>query len=156
MTNTPLPHITLKNLYSTKNVFKKPRNPWKILNLSEKIFKNNWNLYKSPTFLNRSLHFSRNVFQMSSKFLTFLNESLHFFENVFTVFFKASHHFKKASISLKSLISLNLWKSLKLIKKSLNFSENVFKKPRSFYKSLTLSLKISSKSLKIVQNASHY
>jgi hypothetical protein len=53
-------------------------------------------------------------------------------------------------------------KNLAVFEKSLDlllkppFSENVFKKPRNFYKSLTLSLKMSSKSLKIVQNASHY
>jgi hypothetical protein len=95
MTNTHLPHITLKILYSTKNVFKKPRNLWKSLNLSEKVFKNNWNLYKSPTFLNRRLNFSRNVFQMPRfvyKILTFLNESLHFFETVFTVLKKPQFH----------------------------------------------------------------
>jgi hypothetical protein len=56
----------------------------------------------------------------------------------------ASHHFIKASIPLKMYL------------KSFEILEKVFNKHRNFYKSLTLSLKISLKSLKIVQNASHY
>jgi hypothetical protein len=63
-------------------------------------------------------------------------------------------------MNLKSLeIFQNVQHSFKnlltSLKKSLNAVENVIKKPRNLCKSLTISLKMSSKSFKIVQNASH-
>jgi hypothetical protein len=81
-------------------------------------------------------------------------ESLEFFG-------KASHHFKKASILLKmSSKSLIIFVKASEFLLKPPFSENVFKKPRYFYKSLTLiikrlhSLKTSLKSLTILEKAS--
>jgi tetratricopeptide (TPR) repeat protein len=75
-----------------------------------------------------------------------------------------SHNNEKTSINLEIIFkSLGFFeKALKAFKKSLNSIENVFKKPRNFYESLKLiikshnSLKMSLKSLKIFQIASHY
>jgi hypothetical protein len=100
---------------------------------------------------------------MSFKSLTFLNKSLHLFENVFArnlskcptimkkasiyleIILKTSSSLKKPHITLKKpqfpwKLLQNLSKNL-ISYKSLYFSENVFKKPRNFYKSLTLIIK---------------
>jgi hypothetical protein len=79
----------------------------------------------------------------TSIYLEIILKSLEFFQ-------KALHHFKKASIPFKMPS-----KSLVIFEKSSDFllkppfSENAFKKPRNFYKSLTLSLKMSSKLFKM-------
>jgi hypothetical protein len=79
------PHITLQ----------KHHNPWKSLNFPETVVKYSWNLYKSPTFLIRSLHFSENVF----KNLVILT--------------KASHLLTKASTFLKTnLKSLKIFQNV--------------------------------------------
>jgi hypothetical protein len=67
--------VTNKLRIKPQIALKKPRKPWKNLNFSEKVFKNNLNLHKSATFINNP-HFN-----------------LKFFE-------KTSHNFKKSSISL--------------------------------------------------------
>jgi hypothetical protein len=75
------PHISFKKpLFHLKCILKAAHS-LKSLNFSEKVFKNNWNLYTSPTILNRSLHFSGNVFKKTRilwKSLTSLQKSLNF------------------------------------------------------------------------------
>jgi hypothetical protein len=70
---------------------------------------------------------------------------------------KMARILQKNLTTLKNLNSIeNVCKKFRnLFVKASIFSENVFNKPRNSYKSLT-SLKMSLKSLKIVQNASHY
>jgi hypothetical protein len=71
---------------------------------------------------------------------------------------KALHHFKKASILLKmSSSSLVIFKkSLRVLIKAFISLKMSLINPRYLRKSLTLSLIMHLKSLKIVQNASHY
>jgi hypothetical protein len=111
------PHFTLKSHNFTKNVFKKKRNPWKSPNYSEKVFNNNWNLFSSLAFLNRRLHFYRNVFKKPRYLYNIL--ILSFSENIKSQFFWK--YLLKASFSLQSLTFLN---------KSLYFFEDICKKPQ--------------------------
>jgi hypothetical protein len=87
-----------KSLNSSKNVLK-PRYPWKSLNSSEKVFRNNWNLYKSPTFLNRTLHFSENAFKKPRYRYKILIINLTKPPLLWKCVLKASHFKTKASTS---------------------------------------------------------
>jgi hypothetical protein len=107
---------------------------------------------KSLTLIMKSLHSSKNVFrqpQNRSKCLTLMEKTL--------------YHFKKASTPLKMYLKAS--PSLKKPHfhwRSLSFSENIFKKPPHFYKSLkflnktSTFLKMSSKCLEIFEKASAF
>jgi hypothetical protein len=95
---------------TSKNVFKSLNSTkmcLRSLNFSEKIFNNNWNLYKSPKFLNRCLYFSGNVLILNLKKPPLL----------WKWFQKASNCFKMPHINKK--LHWFLCKSLTSLKKAL-------------------------------------
>jgi hypothetical protein len=118
-----------------------PCNLYKCLNFFEHTFEKPQNLSKCPTIMKKT-----------SIYLEIILKSYEFFE-------KASKHFKKASVPLK--LSL---KSLVIFVKASELLLFLFKNPRDLKKRLILLiknvslyfLKMSLKSLNIVQNGSHY
>jgi hypothetical protein len=90
-------------------------------------------LYKSLTFLNKSLHFFKNVFkkpQTLSKCPTLMKKTSIFMEIInkknLRLFEKSSHQFKKASTPLKMFsMKIKVVEKNQNLQKSLKFSENI-------------------------------
>jgi hypothetical protein len=124
--------ISLKLSSKTLQHFKKASIPVKMSSKNLVIVEKASDVLLKP-------HFSENVFkkpQNCSKCLTLLEKSLLLSLNVLKklrIFWKTSHHFKKALIPLEMhLKSFAFFEKPSHILKSLNFSEIVFKNNQNF------------------------